>query len=126
MISRGNRTSRCAAKNGRGDPCGMAPLDGATLCFVHDPRRGRDRAEARKRGGRNRRTPNGSSAGPVSLRDVASVQALLESTVSDTLVQANSSQRSRTLGYLLGVALKALEVGEMEQRIMDLERHLAA
>ena len=96
------------------------------MCFAHDPRRGRERAQARKRGGHNRRTPAASTAETlaVSLRDVESIRTLLEAAVADTLVQANSSQRSRTLGYLLGVALKALEMGEFESRITSLERQL--
>jgi uncharacterized small protein (DUF1192 family) len=54
------------------------------------------------------------------------VQALLEETVSTTLAQENTGQRSRTLGYLLGLALKALEVGELEERIAALEERLPA
>ena len=33
--------------------------------------------------------------------------------------------RSRALGYLLGIALKAMEVGEIEQRLGTLEERLA-
>ena len=111
----------------------MPPVAGSRRCFAHDPARGRDRAAARKRGGRNRRAPapsadgrsGGADRGPVALRDVASVQALLEATVTDTIAQENSAQRSRTLGYLLGIALKALEVGELEERLAALEAHLS-
>jgi len=101
----------------------MPPLEGSRYCFAHDPARAGDRAAARKRGGRNRRTPpDATPAREVRLRDVGSVQALLEETVSTTLAQENSGQRSRTLGYLLGLALKALEVGKLEDCLAALEQ----
>jgi hypothetical protein len=40
-------------------------------------------------------------------------------------VLGNSPQRSRTLGTLLGVALRALEVGEIEARLQALEQRLS-
>lgn len=43
----------------------------------------------------------------------------------DTLLQENSAQRSRTLGYLSGLLLKALEVGEFESRLDMLENMFA-
>ena len=91
-------------------------------CFVHDPSRGRERAQARKKGGRNRRAPKVKGRpDEIRLRSVEAVQKLLERTVADTLAQENSAQRSRTLGYLAGLALKALEVGELEERLTALE-----
>ena len=91
-------------------------------CFNHDPAKGRERAQARKKGGRNRQTPKaGADAQVVLLRSVGAVQELLEGAVADTLLQENSAQRSRTIGYLAGLALKALEVGELEARLAALE-----
>ena len=91
-------------------------------CFNHDPAKGRERAKARKKGGRNRQTPKaGGEAQVVLLRSVGAVQELLEGAVADTLVQENSARRSRTIGYLAGLALKALEVGELEDRLAALE-----
>ena len=101
----------------------MPPLQGTERCFNHSPDRGRDRAKARKRGGRQRRTPLlfPPPAGPTPLRDVASVQTVLEQVMSETLVQPNSHQRSRTIAALLTVALRTLEVGELEARLAALE-----
>jgi hypothetical protein len=58
---------------------------------------------------------------PVQLRDVEAVQSLLEAVVRDTLAQPNSSARSRTLGYLLGLALEAIERGDLAARLAALE-----
>ncbi len=117
---------RCTGRNRRGAPCGMAPVTGSPYCFAHSPERARERAEAREHGGRHRQSGSGTmvSAEPVQLRDLASLQTLLENAVSDTLQQENSAQRSRTIGYLAGIALRALEVGELEERLAALEaRH---
>jgi hypothetical protein len=117
----------CSATNASGDPCGMPPLEGSRFCFAHDPRRGKDRAQARKRGGHNRQTPGATDElrEAVSLDDVAGIRRILTAVVADTIAQANSAQRSRAIGYLLGVALKALEVGELEERLEALEQRIA-
>jgi hypothetical protein len=55
------------------------------------------------------------------LNDVRQVRRLLEIAVLDALGLENSIARSRTLAYLAQVALKALEVGELEERVRELE-----
>ncbi len=45
----------------------------------------------------------------------------MEIATLDTLGLKNSIARSRTLGYLVGVAAKLLEVGELEERLAYLE-----
>ncbi len=49
------------------------------------------------------------------------VRRLLEIAVLDTLSLENSIARSRTLAYLAQVSLKALEAGELEERVRSLE-----
>ena len=49
------------------------------------------------------------------------MQALLEEVLENTRLQENSAQRSRTLISLGLAALKALEVGELEERLEALE-----
>ena len=122
------RRDGCRGETRDGSPCGMARLCGGDYCFAHDPRRGRDRAKARLKGGRNRRTAHGSAppdTAPV-LRSVDAIQTELERVLFDTLQMANSTQRNRTVGYLLGFALRALEVGEVEVRLAALEEAVLA
>ncbi len=121
MISR-----NCKAKTKAGSPCRMAPLRGSSWCWNHDPGRAGERHEARRRGGFNRRRPTGNPPAEVRLRDVAALQEILETGVRDTLALENSVARSRTLGYLVGQALRALEVGELEERVTSLEEALSA
>jgi hypothetical protein len=114
---------RCSDTNRRGEPCGMPPLQGTDRCFNHSPTRARDRAKARKRGGRQRRAPLlfPPPTGPTPLRDVASIQAVLEQITSETLLLGNTVQRSRAIAGLLLVGLKCLEVGSLEERLAALE-----
>jgi hypothetical protein len=52
---------------------------------------------------------------------VIQIRRLLEVAVLDTLSLENSIARSRTLAYLAQVALKTLEVGELQERLQALE-----
>jgi hypothetical protein len=55
------------------------------------------------------------------LRSVEAIQQQLETALFDALQLENSNSRSRTLGYLLGFALRALEVGDLEERLAAIE-----
>jgi hypothetical protein len=119
----------CRGTTSTGMPCGMSPLRDSDYCWTHDPSKGRERAEARQKGGRNRRTPGtviatlgASVQPPAGLNDMASIQAGLNLVWGDTLVQENSGSRSRTLVAVLLAAVKCLEVGEMEERLAALEQ----
>jgi hypothetical protein len=99
----------------------MAPLEISDWCFAHDPNRGRERAIARKRGGRNRRTPAGGVAEPVPLATVVEVRRVLEQAVGDACALENSARRAHALATLLNLALRAVEVGDLEERLAALE-----
>ena len=53
------------------------------------------------------------------------VRRLLEIAVVDTLGLENSIARSRTLVYIAQVGLRAIEVGELEDRLQAIESTLA-
>ena len=113
---------RCTATTARGDPCGAYACSGSEWCFWHDPSRAEDRAEARRRGGlaRHGRSLAG-AVGSVEIREVRGVLSLLERAVSDVFELESSIARARTVGYLVGVALRALELSELEARVAALE-----
>jgi len=112
----------CKAITKSGQPCKAKPAAGSDYCAFHDPAWAAEIAQARKRGGYNRRTPKSTEGtGPERLRTPEDVQALLEEVLENTRLQENSAQRSRTLISLGLAALKALEVGELEERLEALE-----
>jgi hypothetical protein len=122
----------CAGQNDRGELCGMPPLKGEAWCFAHHKDRAGERMAAQKRGGRRNRVAGtvltlaeDEAAVPLELGDMKAVQAALNLVWRDTMRQENSAQRSRTLVAVALAAMKALEVGEYEDRIRALEQTVA-
>jgi len=117
----------CKTLKEDGSRCQAAPLLDGDFCLMHSPEHADEVAEARRLGGLRRRREKAVSGAYdfEGLVDVGQVRRLLEIAVLDTLSLENSVARSRTLAYLAQVALKALEVGEFEQRLDALERLVA-
>ncbi len=113
----------CSATTQDGGRCGANPQRDKDVCFWHDPEHEEEMNEARRLGGlRRRREKAVSGAYDIEgLENVGQVRRLLEVAVMDTLQLENSIARSRALAYLSQVALKMLEVGELEERLQALE-----
>ncbi len=113
----------CKAVTEGGQPCRAPPLLDGDFCFMHDPDHAEEMVEARRLGGlRRRREKAVSGAYDIeALENVGQVRRLLVIAVMDTLGLENSIARSRALAYLSQVALKMLEVGELEERLKALE-----
>ena len=103
--------------------CQAAPVKDGDHCFWHSPEYAENAAEARRLGGlRRRREVAVSGAYEVNgLETVGDLRRLLVIASLDTLGLENSIARARTLGYLVGVAGKLLETGELEERLAALE-----
>ena len=116
----------CKAVKASGQPCRAAPLRGSEYCFFHHPDLTREREEARRLGGLRRRREKSVAAvyDWTGLGSVREIRRLLEVAIVDTLGLDNSPARSRTLASLANLSLKALQVGELEERVTELERIL--
>ena len=99
----------------------MPPLSGTEWCWAHSPDVAVDRSKARRRGGKATKYPQGAKRERVSFETVKDIRAELELVYQDTLLQDNSPQRSRTLGFLIGIGLQVLNVGAFEERLAALE-----
>ena len=116
----------CIFVKDTGGRCQSAPQHDADYCFMHDPAHADEMAEARRLGGLRRRKEK-AVAGAYDIEDlenVGNVRRLIQIAVMDTLSLENSIARSRTIAYLAQVALKALETGELEDRLVALEAAL--
>ena len=113
----------CKGAKEDGSACGSPPLQDGDYCLMHDPAHAEEMAEARRLGGLRRRKEKAVEGAYAieGLENVAQVRRLLEVAVMATLSLENSIARSRTLAYLAGVALKALEAGDTEERLRALE-----
>lgn len=107
-----------------GEQCRAAPLQDGDFCRMHDPASAREVSEARRLGGLRRRREKVTAVvyGWGGLESVGQIRRLISIAVIDTLSLENSVARSRTLAYLAMVGLKALEVGDMEERLVALEQ----
>lgn len=114
----------CAALNKNGEPCRQAPLRDSRYCFWHSPEHVEEAAEAQRLGGLRRRKEKTVSGAYdfEGLEDVGQIRRLVEIAVLDTLSLENSIARSRALAYLAQAALKALEVGSLEERLKAIEQ----
>jgi hypothetical protein len=120
-------TNTCQALNRDGSPCRANPLTGSDYCFHHDPDRAEERRLARRKGGRARHGRHLGPVGqaePITLGSMADVAALLQETINETRRLENSIQRARTLGYLAGQLIKAMDMAELEDRVARIERTL--
>ncbi len=90
---------------------------------MHSPENTEEAAEARRLGGLRRRREIAVSGAYDfdGLETVAGLRRLLVIAALDTLGLENSIARARTLAYLVGVAGRLLETGELEERLAYLE-----
>ncbi len=115
--------SACSGLKKNGQPCRAPKLRDSEYCLMHSPDHAEEVAEARRLGGlrRHREVAVAGAYEFNGLVSVADLRRLLEIAALDTLGLENSIARARTLGYLVGVAAKLLEVGELEERLAYLE-----
>ncbi len=115
---------QCAFRGPTGQPCQSPPLHDGEFCLMHSPEHAEEVQEARRLGGlRRRREATVSGAYDFEgLETVADIRRLVHVAVIDTLGMENSMSRNRTIAYLAQVALRTLEVGSLEERIIALEQ----
>jgi hypothetical protein len=112
----------CQALTVAGEPCQAQAQAGSGWCFWHDPSKAQERQDARARGGRARHGRTLARTGTdVKLACVADVVTLLGQVAQDLYDLENSLGRARALCQVASVAVKALEVAELEERLTRLE-----
>ncbi len=113
----------CSFRKPDGQRCRAAPLIDQEHCFWHSPEHAEEAAEARRLGGFRKRR-EAAVVGAYDLEGMDSLtflQRVLEIALLDTLGMDNTLNRSRVLGYLVGIGSKLRQEGESEQRLAALE-----
>ena len=109
-----------------GRPCRAVRLHGSDYCFFHDPTKAAERTAARRTGGLHGRAavlpPDTPSR---SVKTAADVIDLLSETINQVRVRAVDPRVGNCVGYLAGIILKAVEQGDMEERLAALEAIIA-
>ena len=118
-----NWTPRCAAQTAAGQACRAGPQRDRPFCFVHDPERASEAAEARKLGGLRRRREGtiGVAYDLDGLDRAAGIRRLLDIVVADCLGLDNGIARNRTLIAVAATATRLLAVADVEARLEALE-----
>lgn len=101
--------------------CHAYALHDSMYCFAHDPASTKKRAEARKKGGLNRRVNRRTEHEYHSIKSVKDIIDILETTINEARRLESNQSNLRTLGYLCQIALKGLEWGSQEERVEALE-----
>ncbi len=114
----------CSATNRSGGACLMPVLNGERFCWNHSPTVAAERAAARRRGGATRVARESATGELPSLKSVADVRRELEQALADTKMLGNSARRATAVVSVLTLALKAIESGEWETRLANVEKIL--
>jgi hypothetical protein len=112
----------CTATTSDGRPCQAAPLVDGTFCYLHDPAKASEAAEARRLGGLRRRREKTITTvyALEGLDTVAGIRRVLEIAVADAMGLENSVGRARVLISAATAAAKLVDPGEQEALLTSL------
>lgn len=118
--------AECKGIKSDGQPCRAHPKNGADYCFLHDPARGGEAAQARKRGGQRVRPGHAAAvdALPAQVRTLDDVLAVLDYSLREALPLENSVARGRLLVAIAHAFIEAIKTGELENRMAAIEAAL--
>ena len=114
----------CAFHFPDGRACHSPPLHDSNFCLMHSPEHAKEVQEARRLGGL-RRKREVTIAGAYNLEPLDTIDGihrLIDLVVLDTVGMENGIARNSLLAYSAMVALRALELREIKQRLMSLEQ----
>ena len=112
----------CRARKPDGTGCQAAPLPGSDFCFFHDPGRADERREANAAGGRQGKMKTLDAAAPdVKVESCQDVVRLIGETINQVRKGQIDPRVANAVGYLANVLIRAVEQGDIEKRLDDLE-----
>lgn len=120
---------RCQAIGRTGRPCEAPARQGSSFCSFHDPKSAEAIQEGRRAGGRERSKPAATVEAQEPDLPVATAQDIIR-LIGDTISRVRKGtldvRVGNTIGYLASVALRALEVGDIEERFEQVEAAIKA
>ena len=113
---------RCHHVKDDGNQCRATKLRGSKYCFFHDPAKAGERAAAQQAGGRNGRAAVLPPDAPHRrVKTAAEVIDLLSETINQVRTGQLDPKVGNCVGYLSSVILRAIEQGDMAERLAALE-----
>lgn len=112
----------CQAKKADGAGCQAAALPDSEFCFFHDPGQAEKRHDARSFGGSQNRMKTLSADHPdMKVESCQDIVKLMTETINQVRKGDLDPRVANAVGYLANVLIKALDVGDLEKRMEDLE-----
>lgn len=121
--------AKCKHAKPDGTSCNAFSLSGEDFCFHHSPSRQKERAEARRKGGRARNRPAvvlPMTTPDAQIENVDGVVSLLGETINQVRRGSLDPKIGHTVGYLSGILLKALEGNELAKQLDEQAEQLTA
>ena len=112
---------RCTYRSDAGKPCNTWAQHGRSYCFFHDPEKAQARREAQSRGGQPKRAMAGEA---IPLRSAQDVAAFVAELINGIRTGAVNKANASILSTLSQTLLRAIELGELEERVEQLEDKL--
>jgi hypothetical protein len=105
-----------------GTPCRATPQNGSPFCFLHDPNKAEEQRRAHQAGGSTRAAKvRSAETPPKDINSFADVKGLLSDTIHQVRTGVLDPKVANCVGYLSGILLKAIEVGDIEGRLAAVE-----
>lgn len=113
---------RCKHKKGN-QRCRSYALTDDDYCFCHSPKKAKERAKARRKGGKKALAEKKRllEKSDIQIKNTSDVVSLLNETINQVRTGEIEVKIANAVGYLSGICLKALEQGDMEKRLEALE-----
>ena len=112
----------CHGTKTDGSRCQVAALPGSDFCFFHDPDRADSRREAQALGGSQNRIKTLDAATPdIVIEDCQDVVGLISLTINQVRKGQLDPRVANAIGYLANILVRAVEQGETEKRLDELE-----
>lgn len=98
--------------------CKANAMIGAEFCFTHNPDVQDEKEMAVIKGGLALKPRKDAELMPhISIKNVDDVMALIEDTLNRVRTEPMTHQKANCIGYLANIAIKALEVGELDDKL---------
>ncbi|MDO8430180.1 MAG: hypothetical protein Q7S73_02335 [bacterium] len=96
--------------------CGANAMTDSKFCFSHDPDMEVEKSIAVLKGGYATKR-DGELLPPVKLQSINDITSLIEDTINRIRTEPMTHHQANSIGYLSGVLLKALETGELKEKL---------
>jgi hypothetical protein len=100
--------------------CAANAMTNSKFCFSHNPDVEIERSIAILRGGYAMKRLS-EPLPPVTIKNIQDISGLIEDTINRIRTDPMTTHQANAIGYLSGILLKAIDLGQLEERLRKLE-----